>query len=89
MTDPAGDRGPVLGRDHGADPVDRLIRAWTAWEAAPSAHWTANEKEDAITVAGLTGRAAHRHITAARKAGMSIPDAVQSVINDDQRREAA
>ena len=89
MTDPAGGRGPVLGRDHGTDHVDRLIRAWTAWVAAPSADWTANAKEDAITAAGLHGSDTHRHIAACRLAGMSIPDAVQQVINDDQRREAA
>ncbi len=82
MTDPAGGCGPVLGRDHGVDPVERLIRAWTAWEQAPSAHWTVDEKETAITVAGLTGRAAHRHIAACRRQGMSIPDAVQSAVND-------
>jgi hypothetical protein len=78
-------RGPALGRDHGVDPVDRLIAAWAAWENAPSAHWTAREKEQAITVAGLTGRAAHHHIAACRRQGMSIPDAVQSVINDSRR----
>ncbi len=88
MTDPAGGCGPVLGRDRSADPVEWLIRAWTAWEAAPSAAWTANAKEDAIAAAGLHGSDTHRHIAACRRAGMSIPDAVQSVIND-QSREAA
>jgi hypothetical protein len=85
VTRPAEDRGPALGRDHDTDPVDRLIRAWTAWEHAPSAHWTAQEKERAITVAGLTGRAAHAHIVESRQRGLSIPDAVQQVINDTTR----
>jgi len=70
------------------DPVDRLIAAWTAWEAAPSAYWTAGEKETAITVAGLTGRAAHHHIVACRRAGMSIPDAVQTLANDTHHEAA-
>lgn len=71
------------------DPVDRLIAAWTAWENAPSAHWTAREKEKAITVAGLTGHDAHDHISTCRRQGMSVPDAVQSAINDTTGPEAA
>jgi hypothetical protein len=78
----------VLGRDHDIDPADRLIRAWTAWENAPYATWTANAKEDAIHTAGLHGSDTHRHITTCRRHGMSIPDAVQTIVND-QRREAA
>ena len=81
-----GDRGPALGRDHGTGPVDRLIAAWTAWEAAPSAPWTTRDKEHAITIAGLTGSAAHRHIAAARGRGMSVPDAVQHVLNSQNER---
>lgn len=70
------------------DPIDRLIAAWTAWENAPSAHWTASEKETAITVAGLTGIAAHQHIAAARGRGLSIPDAVQTLLNDTHQDAA-
>ena len=70
------------------DPVERLIAAWTAWENAPSAHWTASEKETAIAVAGLTGRAAHQHIAHARGRGLSIPDAVQTLLNDTHHEAA-
>jgi hypothetical protein len=70
------------------DPVEHLIRAWTAWETAPSADWTAGAKEDAITAAGLAGIAAHHHIVAARHDGMSIPDAVQQLMNDTHTEAA-
>lgn len=68
--------------------VERLIAAWIAWEENPGWHSTAADKLDAINAAGLNTCATHNHIAACRRAGMSIPDAVQSVIND-KRREAA
>ncbi len=71
------------------EPVEHLIRSWTAWEAAPSAEWTAAAKEDAIHAAGLTGIAAHHYIVACRHAGMSIPSAVQSAVNDLNPSKAA
>ena len=71
------------------DPVEHLIRAWTAWETAPGAPWTAAAKEDAIRAAGLTGIAAHHHIVDCRHAGMSVPDAVQTIVNDTHQEAAA
>lgn len=88
MTGPVGGRRPVLGRD-GDNPADQLIRAWTAWENAPSAVWTAAAKETALHALGLPGCATHRAISAARGAGLSVPDAVQTVINDTHYQEAA
>lgn len=91
MTGPVGGRRPVLGRD-GDNPVDQLIRAWTAWEAAPGAVWTAAAKEDALRALGLPGCATHRAISTARDpqgAALSVPDAVQTVINDTHHQEAA
>ncbi len=70
------------------DPTDRLIRAWIAWDNAPSAPWVCNERLDAIAAAGLDSCATHAHIAAARLAGMTIPDAVQTAINA-QHPEAA
>lgn len=71
------------------DPVEHLIRAWTAWETAPGADWTAGAKEDAIAAAGLGGIAAHHHIVACRHTGMSIPDAVQQLVNDTHPEQHA
>lgn len=88
MTGPVGEGSPALGRDCPPDPVDVLATAWAAWEAAPSAPWTANAKEDALRALGLSGIATHHHIVNWRRHGYSIPDAVQALINDTQETAA-
>lgn len=82
MTGPAGDGRPVLGRD------DLLIAAWTAWERTPGAAWTAAAKTDALLACGLDVIGAHERIATARRAGMSVPDAIQTCINDHHQEAA-
>lgn len=64
------------------DWTDRLVTAWMAWDAAPSAASACVERHAAIRAAGLDPRLTHERIAAFRRAGMSVPDAVQSAINE-------
>jgi len=68
--------------------VDALIAAWVRWEAAPRAAAAAANRFAAIHALGLPAIDVHNRVAAARRAGMSIPDAVQTLIND-QAKEAA
>lgn len=64
------------------DAADRLIAAWFAWERAPRSEITVRRKFRALEALGIGSIEAHEHIAACRHAGMSIPDAVQTLIND-------
>ncbi|NIW75277.1 MAG: hypothetical protein GWN08_08525, partial [Gemmatimonadetes bacterium] len=72
---------PTPGSSSG-NPVDRLVAAWVRWEKAPGAAHTARGKVDAIHACGLGVARAHEAIAAARRDGLSVPDAVQAVVND-------
>jgi hypothetical protein len=77
------------------DPVAVLIAAWEAWEHQPSSRTTAAAKEDALRALGLNSIAAHEAIANCRRrhvagqpGGMSIPDAIQTFINDTLKESA-
>lgn len=74
------------------DPVERLIDAWETWEQQPGSRDAAVAKEQALAALELSGIAAHELIAECRRrhvagqpGGMSIPDAVQSFLNDLHR----
>ncbi len=72
------------------DVTERLIRAWIRWETFPSSRDAVVEKLAAIAAAGLPSSATHRLIGRERRAGRSIPDAVQTAVNElAPSREAA
>lgn len=70
------------------DPVEELNTAWTAWEQAPGSRHTVARKETAITALGLDGNWAHDHIAQWRRNGYSIPDAIQSMLNNNTQEAA-
>lgn len=70
------------------DPVERLIAAWVAWERNPSSHDACCERVAAIKAAGSRYRTAQTHIATARSRGMSIPDAIQTLLNDTHQEAA-
>lgn len=59
--------------------VEDLIAVWVAWNDTPGSDRAANAKEDAVAGSGIPGCWLHRRVAAARDAGLSVPDAVQSV----------
>lgn len=67
--------------------VDDLIAVWVAWNNTPGSERAANTKEDAVAAAGIPGCWLHRRVAAARDAGLSVPDAVQSVWLDHHEKE--
>lgn len=80
----------LTGQDRDVvDPVEALIKAWIAWEDAPASHQRAAAKCDALNALGLPANQIHEQIGAWRRAGYSIPDAIQSVINQHKPQEAA
>jgi len=70
------------------DRLDALMAAWVRWEAAPRAAASAANKFAAIHALDIPSIDVHNRVAAARRAGMSIPDAIQTLIND-QAEEAA
>lgn len=66
------------------DPTERLIAAWMRWESAPSSATATREKFDAIRALGLDPIRTAETVADNRRAGMSVPDAVQAVINDER-----
>ena len=75
-----------------ADPVAVLTTAWLRWEATPASRPAVTEKFDALHTLGLHPSRAHRAIANARRhhiaglpGGMSIPDAIQTLINNSTK----
>jgi hypothetical protein len=66
------------------DPVERLIAAWIAWDHKPSSSGAVAERLAAIEAAGLSALETQMRVARNRGRGMSIPDAVQAVINDQE-----
>jgi hypothetical protein len=64
------------------DTAERLIAAWLAWDHKPSAPGAVAERLAAIEAAGLPALETQVQVARNRSQGMSIPDAVQAVIND-------
>lgn len=72
------------------DAVEQLIAAWIAWETNPGRRTAVTAKHAALHALELDGCRAHGHIAAWRRAGQSIPDAVQTLINEHHElKEAA
>lgn len=72
------------------DPVvDRLINAWVAWEDRPGDRTVCIARLEALRDADLPSDPAHDLIGAARRAGYSIPDAIQTALNELAPQEAA
>ena len=69
-------------------PADTLIACWVAWERSPGATWTAHAKVDALLACGLDVCEAHEAIARARRAGYSVPSAVQAAVNDHHQEAA-
>lgn len=65
-----------------ADLIEQLTTAWIDWENAPTWRQTVITKEEALKALELNSNQAHNHIAQWRRAGYSIPDAVQSLINE-------
>jgi hypothetical protein len=63
-------------------PVDRLIRAWVGWRQYPASHDACVERLAAIRALGLHSSRTHDTIAVELAKGRSIPDAVQTVLND-------
>lgn len=63
-----------------ADPVEELIAAWLAWNDSARTEWLALRKEAAIRACGIHGSQAHDLIADRRRAGWTIPDAVQATV---------
>jgi hypothetical protein len=64
--------------------TERLIAAWLAWDHKPSSPGTVAERLAAIEAAGLPALETQVQVARNRGRGMSIPDAVQAVINDKE-----
>ena len=67
------------------DPTERLIAAWIAWDLAPRAPGTATERLNAMVYAGLPTLPTQTRVARNRARGMSIPDAVQAAINEQEQ----
>ena len=66
------------------DPVERLIDAWLAWEAASGSRSVCVERLDAIAALGLSHMDVDRAVAAVRGAGYDVPSAVQRTVLDQQ-----
>ena len=64
------------------DDLERLVAAWVAWEQVPASPAAVARKETVLRDLGLSGRRAHAVIAAHRRAGRSIPDAVQAALQE-------
>jgi len=64
------------------DDLERLVAAWIRWEGAPSSPAAADRKEDALAALALPSLRTHATIAAHRRAGWSIPDAVQAALQE-------
>jgi len=62
--------------------LELLVAAWTRWEDVPSSPAAVARKETVLRDLGLSGRRAHAVIAAHRRAGRSIPDAVQAALQE-------
>ena len=62
--------------------AERLIAAWLAWDRAPSSPTTVAERLNAMADAGLPALETQIRVARNRARGMSIPDAVQTVVNE-------
>lgn len=95
VTDPPtcidADSGEDTQPDTHGDPVEVLIDAWIAWENAPSFRTTVVRKQTALAalLAPQDRSRAHEEIAAYRRHGYSVPDAIQSVINDHPQPDRA
>lgn len=65
-----------------SDDLERLVAAWIRWESAPASPAAADRKEDALAALALSGLRVHAAIAAHRRAGCSIPDAVQAALQE-------
>ena len=63
-----------------SDDLERFVDAWVAWEQAPASPAAVGRKETVLRELGLSGRRTHAVIAAHRRAGRSIPDAVQAAV---------
>jgi hypothetical protein len=70
-------------------PTDALIAAWVRWEENPRSRPVTLDRLAAIAALELDSNRTHDTIGAARRAGYSIPDAVQTAINQQAHREVA
>jgi len=61
---------------------DPLIAAYMAWDAAPTSRSAVVELQGELIAMGLDDNAVLDRIAEARRSGMSIPDAVQTVTNE-------
>lgn len=64
--------------------TDRLIRAWLAWDRHPASRDTVRERLEAMAAAGLPSLTTQIAVARNRARGMSIPDAVQAAINEQE-----
>ena len=64
------------------DDIEMLVAAWTRWEDAPASPAAVARKETVLRDLGLSGRRTHAVIAAHRRAGRSIPDAVQAALQE-------
>lgn len=72
------------------DLTAELIAAWVRWESAPSSDAATRQKFDAIRALELDPIRTIDAVARCRRQGMSIPDAVQTVVNDHlAEREAS
>lgn len=69
------------------DPLEALIDAWVRWDDQPSSPTAVTAKQEALARLGLSGISAHNQIAAHRRAGYSIPDAIQSTVNTLQEAD--
>lgn len=72
-----------------SDATERLITAWLHWEEEPGSRARVVETQEATRALGLSAQQAVPLMQAARRSGMSIPDAVQTVMNQLAPREVA
>lgn len=71
------------------DLVEGLIDAWLDWEDRPGSRPACVAKHAAIAALRLDGSWTHEQIAGWRRAGYSVSDACQSVVNDTNGRPGA